>query len=526
MRPLRWFNISLAAKCRLLFGAAVVLILAAALYVPLDRMSSLTDEWYVARAQQAAQAVRLTTDFQGPDWNFAQAQLNQRWPSYAKSAGLEANVPRLIPADSAVIAALFGLKGFIYRSVETLRAEPGKLFTFKIESDERAGGKIVRFAMAVRAGETEPHPGELKGLIYVETPEPPVQDVLNLVAVIGSALGGGLLAVLVFYLITQRLILSPVRKLRRVAEQVTRGDLEARSHIATGDEYEALGEAFNDMLLHLRANQNELRTINRSLDTRLGELAETNVALFEANRLKSEFLANVSHELRTPLVSIIGFAELLRDAADAPPKDKTRPARYADNILTSGRMLLELINDLLDLAKIEAGKIELHRVRFSLSDICETLMDFVRPLADKKNLQLSSAVDEDVPALHSDSGKVKQILYNLLSNAIKFTPAGGRVDVRVRVDGQEHVELSVSDTGPGIPAEKQEQIFEQFRQLDASWTREYGGTGLGLAITRELTRMLGGTIRVESAVGAGSTFIVRLPVESPQEAERRLVQLT
>ncbi|MHC4092695.1 MAG: HAMP domain-containing protein, partial [Planctomycetota bacterium] len=295
MRHLRWLNISLAAKCRLLFGAAVLLILAAALYVPLVRMSGLADDRYVIRAQQMAQAARLTTDFQGPDWTLAQAQLKQHWPSYAKKASLDPNVPMLIPADTAFIAARFGIKGFIYHSVERFRADPTARFTYKIDTDDDTGGKRTRVAMAVRADETEAHPGELKGLILAQIPRPAEQQFFNFVVVIGSGLAAGLLAVLVFYLVTQRLILSPVRDLRGVARQVTSGDLEVRSKIATGDEFEQLGEAFNDMLVHLKSSQDELRTINKSLDTRLGELAETNVALFEANRLKSEFLASVSH---------------------------------------------------------------------------------------------------------------------------------------------------------------------------------------------------------------------------------------
>ena len=279
------------------------------------------------------------------------------------------------------------------------------------------------------------------------------------------------------------------------------------------------------MLVHLQSTQDELRTINKSLDTRLGELAETNVALFEANKLKSEFLANVSHELRTPLVSIIGFAELVRDAMETPPKDRTRPARYADNILASGRMLLDIINDLLDLAKIEAGKIELHLSHFYMADVCEKLMDFVRPLAEKKNLQISATVAPGLPQFHSDSGKINQILYNLLSNAIKFTPSGGRVGLEVRPQGDGAIELRVWDTGSGIPEEKRSLIFEQFRQLDASATREHSGSGLGLPITKELTRMLGGSIQVESLVDQGSTFIVTLPIESPATAERKLIGL-
>ena len=524
MRSLRWLNLSLGWKCRLLFGVAVLLILAAALYVPWQRMNNLTDEWYVARARQMAVAAVLTTDFAGQDWSLAQQQLNERWPALAKPADLDPQAPPLLIPTEAALA--FPRHGFIYGSAQALKADPTKQFRFKIQQDKDTGAQRVRLAWAVRPGPAEPNPNELKGIVCVRIPKPAEHGFYNFVVVVGSALGGGLLALLVFYLVTTRLILSPVRELRGVAEQVTSGDLEVRSEIVTGDEFEELGEAFNDMLAHLKAIQDELRTTNRSLDTRLGELAETNVALFEANKLKTEFLANVSHELRTPLVSIIGFAELLRDAAEAPPKDAKRPVRYADNILTSGRMLLEMINDLLDLAKIEAGKIELHLSRFRLADTCEALTDFVRPLAEKKNLQLEADVADDLPELHSDSGKLKQILYNLLSNAIKFTPSGGRVHLAARAGEDKTVELRVADTGPGIPADKQAAIFEQFHQLDSSTTREHGGTGLGLAITRELTRMLGGSIRLESTEGQGCTFIITLPTEAPKEAERRLIELT
>ena len=533
MGTMRWLNISLASKCRLLFGVAVLVILAAALYVPWDRMNSLADEHYVGRAREIAMVARVTCDLQGGNWARAQQQLNQRWSTVAKMAGLGRGqppppVPQLIAADAA---RMFGRRGFKHASVKTLRANPAKEFTYRIKEDDESGHEIVRLAMAVRAGETDPNPGELQGIIYVEIPTAADSKLaelgfFNVVVLVGSGLGAGLLAILVFYLITQRLILSPVRKLRRVAQQVTNGDLDVRSAIATGDEFEQLGEAFNDMLVHLQASQEELRTLNRSLDIRLGELAETNVALFEANKLKSEFLANVSHELRTPLVSIIGFAELLRDMMETPPKDQTRPERYTKNILDSGRMLLDMINDLLDLAKIDAGKIELHRSHFSIADICTAMMDFVRPQAEKKNLRISHTVENDIEQMHSDAGKTQQILHNLLSNAIKFTPSGGQISLQARSDGEDQVELTVEDTGPGIPEDQQSAIFEKFRQLDSSATREYGGSGLGLAITRDLAHLLGGTIRVESVVGQGSRFIVTLPLESPADAERKLIGLT
>ncbi|MCH7704792.1 MAG: HAMP domain-containing protein [Planctomycetes bacterium] len=332
---------------------------------------------------------------------------------------------------------------------------------------------------------------------------------------------GSVLAIVVFYMVTQRLVLSPVHTLRRVAEQVAKGDLDVRSEIAGRDEFHGLSIAFNEMLANLQAAQEAQRRVNRSLDIKLGELAETNVALFEASRIKSDFLSNVSHELRTPLVSIIGFAELLRDAYESPNVDRKRLARYSENILTSGRSLLDIINDLLDLAKIEAGKIELHISEFSIGTLCKDLADFIQPRVDSRKQGFEIEIGDELPSFRSDSGKIKQILYNLLSNAVKFTPEGGSITLRVGRDGADWVGISVSDTGPGIPVDKRETVFEKFRQLDSSRTREYEGTGLGLAITRELVQLLGGRIELDSEVGVGSTFKVVLPAVAPQRGAGR-----
>jgi signal transduction histidine kinase len=336
---------------------------------------------------------------------------------------------------------------------------------------------------------------------------------------------GAVLAILAFYMIAQRLVLTPVTALRRVAEQVAKGDLDVRARLTTRDEFQKLSEAFDNMLTSLNAAHEEQRKINRSLDVKLGELAEMNVALYESNRLKSEFLANVSHELRTPLVSIIGFAELLKDASGHPELDAKRIGRYSENILTSGRSLLDLINDLLDVGKIEAGRLELHLSEFSIAELCSDLIDFVRPLADKRNQSLDLHVASDLPRCRSDSGRIKQILYNLLSNAVKFTPPGGHISLGVQREDAERIRLSVCDTGPGIPPEQHEAVFEKFRQLDSSATREHAGTGLGLAITRELVALLGGHIKLQSTPGQGTTFVATLPIHTDQAAPRPPLRL-
>jgi len=225
-------------------------------------------------------------------------------------------------------------------------------------------------------------------------------------------------------------------------------------------------------------------------------------------------------------VSIIGFAELLRDAVQTPEVDSKRLGRYSENILTSGRSLLEIINDLLDLAKVEAGKLELHVSEFSIAELCTDLMDFVRPLADKRNQTLDARLAADLPRCRSDSGKIKQILYNLLSNAVKFTPTGGAVSLTVDRDGDQGVRLIVRDTGPGIPTSQRQAIFEKFHQLDSSETREHAGTGLGLAITKDLVQILGGTIELESTPGEGAAFIIVLPIHTERAVPRPPIRLT
>jgi signal transduction histidine kinase len=365
-----------------------------------------------------------------------------------------------------------------------------------------------------------------------------------------AGLLAGTLAVVTFYLITTRLILQPVRVLQETAEKVSQGDLNIRSDISTGDEFQQLSETFNTMLVNLKRNADQLRSVNKSLDLKLGQLAESNLALYESNRLKSEFLANVSHELRTPLNSILGFADLLKDALSrGVPAEPPRPAilaadgkaitpsapasgngsgnsnggtphpppdpktlRYVSNILLSGRSLLDLINELLDLAKIEAGKMEIRSEPLVVSDLFEGLVNILRPLTEQKNLTIVPAVAADVPILQTDPGKLQQVLYNFLSNSIKFSPAGGRIELHATRDGAEHVRIAVTDRGPGIAADKQAIIFEKFRQIDGSVTRSAGGTGLGLAISRELSHLLSGSIGVKSAPGEGATFWVTIPL--------------
>ena len=359
--------------------------------------------------------------------------------------------------------------------------------------------------------------GDLLGVIRVESDAQEIRSAqqTNLAWMAVAAVATVFLAMVVLYAIVRYVIVKPLRHLCDVSNAIRSGDIEQRAVIHTGDEFEELGAAFNRMLRQLLRQQDELREVKGELDVKIDEMAEANMRLFEMNQIKSDFLATVSHELRTPLNSIIGFSDLLASLDKLEEKEK----RYAGNIQRSGRQLLEMINDILDLAKIESGKMDVRLSDFSINSVVSAQCDMARPLSSKKNIDLDCEIEPALPLMRQDSNKVEQILNNLLSNAIKFTPDGGRITVTVKRDRRGDLRLSVADTGVGISEEEQGVIFEKFRQGSnvlaggTAMTREYSGTGLGLSIVRELCRLLGGEITVESELGKGSEFTVVLPWE-------------
>jgi signal transduction histidine kinase len=238
------------------------------------------------------------------------------------------------------------------------------------------------------------------------------------------------------------------------------------------------------------------------------EIADKSAQLEAASRHKSEFLTNMSHELRTPLNAIIGFSEVLTERMFGELNDKQ--AEYLKDIHASGTHLLSLINDILDLSKIEAGRMDLERSDFDLPNAIENALILVRERANRRGITLGSTIDERLRVIGGDERKVKQVLLNLLSNALKFTPEGGRIDVGARL--HDHVaEVSVADSGIGIAPADQDAVFEEFRQVGAA-DKKAEGTGLGLALSRKFIELHGGRIWVESQVGVGSTFTFTLPV--------------
>jgi two-component system, NtrC family, sensor kinase len=254
------------------------------------------------------------------------------------------------------------------------------------------------------------------------------------------------------------------------------------------------------------------------------EIEEKSRALAEASQHKSQFLANMSHELRTPLNAIIGVSEMLREDAEAAKQD----LEPLDRVLGAGRHLLALINDILDLSKIEAGRMELHLETFPLVPLIEEVAKTVEPLAAKNANQLAVSCDGAIGTLHADQMRLRQALLNLMSNANKFTERGTiSIDARQgQENGRDYVTIAVADTGIGMTPEQMGKLFQEFSQADASTTRKYGGTGLGLAISKRFCQMMGGDITVESEVGRGSTFTIRLPriVDAPVAAPAHTVE--
>ncbi len=547
-------GISLANKCQLLFGMAVLLILTAALAVPWIRLPKMIDEGEREIARQLADAwlqnvIELGTIPQTSAAMTAPAIKAEPGDTSSppESSQLQLEVLRIADAsfraerNPGLLRHALG----VFKTIDnTQHAEP-------IFDVEHPIGKPIRYRFI--------KPLYLSDMIKVQDPQFTIYDVemadtsrvdplwgvliierralsavgqlrINRMYIILAGLFAGALAVLVFYFITTRLILSPVHVLREVAERVSKGDLHVRSDISTGDEFESLSNTFNGMLSRVKTSQDQLRQINKSLDLRLAELTKSNSMLLEANRLKSEFLANVSHELRTPLNSIIGFAEVIESQGDDQSPTKTQLQkidRYAHNIRISGIDLLQIINDLLDLAKIEAGRMELQPEPVSIADVCEALTTLMKPQSEKKQLQVRIHISPTIPVIETDAIKIQQILFNFLSNAIKFTPPAGHISIRAERyhsrDRKEMIKISVTDTGPGISGKDQEMIFDKFRQVDASHTRQYKGTGLGLAICKDLSHLLGGNIGINSTLGNGATFYIDLPIKMEIETPQSLM---
>jgi two-component system, NtrC family, sensor kinase len=319
------------------------------------------------------------------------------------------------------------------------------------------------------------------------------------------------LAVLVSLFLARKVV-TPIRTLQVGAAQIGAGALEHRIDIRSHDELEILAEEFNHMAAQL---QESYASLEQKVEARTRELAEKGRQLELASQHKSQFLANMSHELRTPMNAILGYTELIMDHIYGEVPEKI--GEVLERVQQSGHHLLDLINDVLDISKMEAGQLTLALNDYSLAEVVQTVFSAVESLAVEKGLALTVALPADLPPGKGDERRLAQVLLNLLGNAIKFTEVG---EVQVRVTAADGAfTVAVSDTGPGISDTDQQKIFEAFQQADSSITRKKGGTGLGLSIVKRIIEMHGGRVWVESRLGKGSTFWFTLPIRVEQQKE-------
>ncbi len=403
-----------------------------------------------------------------------------------------------------------------------------KLTCITCHAPEGQQGKLAQSGTAVEQASVVPF-----RVMRVSMPYKDTENQTTWISSIVVALALFIVAATLYMLhaLIRYLVLEPLYHLRDVSDSITHGDVTQRAVIESEDEFRELADALNRMLRGMLESQAKEKVINAELDARVDQLAQLNWQLYEANRVKSDFMANMSHELRTPLNSIIGFSDVLQGIDSLTDKQR----RYAQNIQKSGRLLLEMINDILDLAKVEAGKMEVRRSEFHLGRLIAAQCDMIGSLSEDKDISLTIDVPDDLPKAYQDPNKFGQIVNNLLSNAIKFTPEGGMVTVRV-VDlsgglSTGRFRMLIIDTGVGIAQEDQSVIFQKFRQsrkvLDGDGlTREFAGTGLGLSIVKELAKLLGGEVGFESELGRGSTFWVELPWRLSDEALRLAMELS
>jgi signal transduction histidine kinase len=324
----------------------------------------------------------------------------------------------------------------------------------------------------------------------------------------GSFVLGSILLALLLGFVTSWSFILPVHAAQAFLGRVAKGDFSTTVTVENRDEFGALAERMNNMSAELHRLYGEEREAARQLEALNSQLAR-------ASQAKSEFLANMSHELRTPMNAILGFTEMILDDVygDVPPEVRGP----IQDVRTCGQQLLRLINDVLDLSKIEAGRMELSLTDYSVHEVVETARTSLRSLAAEKGLEFTAQVQADIPLAYGDGKRITQCVTNLVGNALKFTKEGG-VTIRARLEG-DRVVYSVADTGIGIPNDQLDHIFGEFRQVDSSISREFGGTGLGLSITKTFVELHGGHIWVESEPGRGSTFHFAIPLRVAEATE-------
>lgn len=342
--------------------------------------------------------------------------------------------------------------------------------------------------------------------VFVEQPlTQALEPVYDLMARIGTLLGVSLVIAVIAGMALARQMVVPIRAVHRGAQKLSENDFSHRIKVSTGDEIEELADQFNHMAEQLEESYSRLE---QKVKERTRDLEQKTRELAIASEHKSQFFANMSHELRTPLNAVLGYSELLADGIYGTIPDKA--LEVLERIQSNGKHLLGLINDVLDISKIEAGQLTLSAEDYSMKTLVQSVIAATGSLAQSKGLAVTTNIGDDLPIGHGDERRLTQVLLNIVGNAIKFTDTGS-IDVSAKASNG-HFLIDVHDTGPGIPPEHRDKIFEEFQQVDNSSTRQKGGTGLGLSIARRIVNLHGGDISVDSEVGAGSTFHVVLPV--------------
>ena len=385
--------------------------------------------------------------------------------------------------------------------VRAAMKQEGESPTFGLDPD----GRSVLTASAVVP--------RLNWHVFVEQPRStalqPVYRVLNRTALLAAI--GVLLAIIAGILLARQMVV-PIRALQVGAQQLEASEFGHRIEVRSGDEISDLADHFNRMAEQLRESYTRLE---QKVEERTRALEQKGRELAIANEHKTQFFANMSHELRTPLNGILGFSELLTDGLYGKLPDKAM--EVLDRIQKDGKHLLGLINDVLDISKIEAGQLSLSLSDYSIQSIVDTVVASTEALAHTKGIEVRAAVPPDLPIGYGDERRLTQVLLNIVGNAIKFTDTGS---VEVRVDAAEgYFKIAVEDTGPGIPLADQQRVFDDFQQVDSGITRQKGGTGLGLSISRRLVQAHGGHIELHSWQGVGSTFNIVVPVRVSEQRQ-------
>lgn len=433
--------------------------------------------------------------------------------SYVQEIGIILNVDAAIISDNAVIASSVDRSSGFELLLQEGFLNPNETSATNIQYEDNLNRRLLGHPLTLD-GQQQGHILVVRTLEDVATVEAQIQNVI--LAFVGMTI----IMIAIYFVGIIFNFANPLKRVADAAEKVSAGQLSERVDIVNiwlEDEVTDLSRNFNVMTERLEGLYNELedkvqeRTI--ALQDALAELEIKRDEALEANRTKSLFLANMSHELRTPLNAIIGYSEMLEEEAEDFGYSNIVPD--LQKIRTAGTHLLALINDILDLSKIEAGKIEFYLEDFIIEDVIDDVGMTVQPVVEKNNNKFVIEVGEELGTMHADITRMRQVMVNMLSNAAKFTE-NGIVTLKARRydnEGNDWIEIAVSDTGIGMSEEQTSKIFGEFAQADVSTTRKFGGTGLGLSISLHFCQLMGGDITVTSKEGEGSTFTVSLPAK-------------